>query len=160
MRVIIAIDGSEKSSQLIEKVAQRRWPIDTEIKILSVVEPIVRGELQSPNWAGIAADALRKRSALANCECAKQWHYLQQALPHTITHFDVRQGEAREEIVRAAAEWNADLIILAAPSRHSKDEPLLGSVSGGVMRYAGCSVELIRTPKTLVPIKTPTAQSA
>ena len=154
MRVIVAIDGSEKSSDLIEKVARRRWTIDTEIKILTVVQPLVRGELQSPSWAEVAASALRKRSSLASADCAKHWHYLQQCLPQAITHFEVRQGDPREEIVKVASEWNASLIILAAPLRASKSGPLLGSVSSGVMRYAGCSVELIRTSKTAARIET------
>jgi nucleotide-binding universal stress UspA family protein len=154
MRVIVAIDGSEKSSDLIEKVARRPWPIDTEIKILTVVQPLVRGELQSPGWAEVAAGALRKRSSMASAECAKQWHYLQQCLPQAITHFEVREGEPREEIVKAASEWNANLIILAAPGRASKGGPLIGSVSSGVMRYAGCSVELIRTPARVARTET------
>jgi universal stress protein A len=59
----------------------------------------------------------------------------------------VRIGDARIEILRAAEEWNADLIILGSHGRTGVSRWLLGSVAEHVVRHAFCSVEVARSPK-------------
>jgi nucleotide-binding universal stress UspA family protein len=56
----------------------------------------------------------------------------------------VRTGNAGEEILAAAREEEADLIVVGARGVSPAREFLLGSVSGRVMRYAPCSVLVAR----------------
>lgn len=58
----------------------------------------------------------------------------------------VTTGDARSVILDAAAEWNADLIVLGSRGRTGLGRFLLGSVSEAVARHAHCSVEIVRIP--------------
>ncbi|WP_437836022.1 universal stress protein [Sorangium sp. So ce1153] len=61
----------------------------------------------------------------------------------------VRRGDARRAIVREAARWKADLIIMGTHGRSGISRALLGSVAESVMRSAPCDV-LVARPSTFV----------
>jgi nucleotide-binding universal stress UspA family protein len=54
------------------------------------------------------------------------------------------KGEPSEEIVRVAAEVDADVIVLATHGRTGLKRLLLGSVAEKVVRHAGCPVFVVR----------------
>jgi len=60
---------------------------------------------------------------------------------------EVVTGRAFVEIVRRAREWNADLIVLGAiGAATSLGEAILGGTADRVMKQAGCSVLIARSP--------------
>ena len=61
------------------------------------------------------------------------------------------EGGPRQAIVAMAATWPADAIVIGSHGRHGLDRLLLGSVSGGVVRHAPCSVHVIRAPDAARP---------
>ena len=54
------------------------------------------------------------------------------------------QGEPGEEIVTAARDWAADLIVIGSHGRHGLTRALVGSVAESVMRHAPCPVLVVR----------------
>ena len=58
----------------------------------------------------------------------------------------MEQGDAAREIVRAAAETKADLIVLGTHGRSGLARVLMGSVAEAVMRKAPCPVLTVRAP--------------
>jgi nucleotide-binding universal stress UspA family protein len=56
----------------------------------------------------------------------------------------VAVGDPREEIVRVAQEWQADLIVLGARGLGPVKRLLLGSVSLGVARHAPCPLLVVK----------------
>jgi nucleotide-binding universal stress UspA family protein len=50
----------------------------------------------------------------------------------------------QELILKEAADWGADLIVLGSHGRRGFSRFLLGSVSEAVASHAPCSVEVIR----------------
>ncbi len=54
-----------------------------------------------------------------------------------------RVGEAREQIVDEARSAGADLIVIGTHGRGGLERALIGSVTSGVVREAGCSVLVI-----------------
>jgi nucleotide-binding universal stress UspA family protein len=52
----------------------------------------------------------------------------------------VRSGHPSDTITRVAAEWNADLIVMATHGRRGLGHLALGSVTEQVLRDAGCPV--------------------
>jgi nucleotide-binding universal stress UspA family protein len=62
----------------------------------------------------------------------------------------VRQGGVYQEILDEAANISADLIVMTShqPHRHAVRSYFLGSNSGQVVRYAKCSVLVVREQKT------------
>lgn len=53
-------------------------------------------------------------------------------------------GTPEDEIVKAAGEWPADLIVIGSHGRGGVQRALLGSVAEGVVRHAPCPVLVIR----------------
>ncbi|HEY7666031.1 MAG TPA: universal stress protein [Xanthobacteraceae bacterium] len=58
----------------------------------------------------------------------------------------VRQGGIYQEILEEAASFQADLIVMSShrPQRHAVRTYFLGSNAGHVVRYAKCSVLVVR----------------
>ena len=44
MRILLAIDGSEQSEAAVDEIARQHFPADTEVRVISVVEPPNLGE--------------------------------------------------------------------------------------------------------------------
>jgi nucleotide-binding universal stress UspA family protein len=59
----------------------------------------------------------------------------------------VRQGGVYQEILEEAQAWGADLIIMSSnrPGRGAMRSYFLGSHTGHVVRYADCSVLVVRS---------------
>ena len=53
-------------------------------------------------------------------------------------------GAPGAEIVKAAREWPADLIVIGSHGRSGMQRALLGSVAEAVMRHAPCPVLVVR----------------
>jgi nucleotide-binding universal stress UspA family protein len=56
----------------------------------------------------------------------------------------VHEGHAAQQILRIAQDQDVDLVVLGARGLTGIREFLLGSVSGRVLRYAPCSVLIVR----------------
>jgi nucleotide-binding universal stress UspA family protein len=56
------------------------------------------------------------------------------------------EGDPKSQILDAAKEWRADMIVLGSHGRTGLGRFLMGSVSQDVVRHAHCSVEVFRTP--------------
>ncbi len=59
----------------------------------------------------------------------------------------VSEGHPSAEIIRAAAEWPADLIVMGTLGRSGIAHLLLGSVAERVIRHAPCPVMVVRAPR-------------
>lgn len=145
MKVLVAIDDSPYSLSMIEAVAKRHWPRDTEFKILSVIEPVSYEEFGKGRWADVIEEALKRRTKIVTAMCTEVRNKLLAEIPQANIHFDIRQGSAKEKIIDAAAEWSADKIVVGAHGRGVCPRFILGSVSRSVAAHAPCSVEIIRT---------------
>ena len=49
MKILLATDGSSFSEAAVEEVVHRPWPAGTEVKIISVVEPLAT--MMTETWA-------------------------------------------------------------------------------------------------------------
>ena len=66
-------------------------------------------------------------------------------LPEQLTALEfVQIGTPLTEIVSAAKDWPADLIVIGSHGRGGLTRALLGSVAEGVMRHAPCPVLVVR----------------
>jgi nucleotide-binding universal stress UspA family protein len=149
MKVLIAIDDSPYSTEVINEVVRRRWPLDCEFKILRVIEPITWSEISKTKWAEVAENAHIRRYEDAQRHCVQARVQMEHHVPDCTVHFEIRDGNARAEILDAAAEWNADKIIVGAHGHYVCPRFILGSVSRAVAAHAPCSVEIIRCKNKL-----------
>ena len=133
MRVLLATDGSGDARAAAEWLRHLPLPLDRDVMVVTVVDPpllpgipAVTGDMR----ARIVADArsLAEETALGLSTTG-----------HTATA-RVAEGDPREEIVEAAKEFGADLVVLGARGLGAIQEILLGSVSLAVARRAPCPV--------------------
>lgn len=145
IRLIVGFDGTRGARAALDCVISRSWPADTEVRLLSVIDPVsptAIGRFVPPissavdevnkselDWIeGQATEALKDLEA-AGLGCS-----------HSLV-----QGSPKKVILEEAENWNADSIFVGANAYGSKLERfLLGSVSSAVAARAHCSVEVVR----------------
>jgi nucleotide-binding universal stress UspA family protein len=134
MKVVIGIDDSNYSTNVLHAVEKRHWPSGTEFKIVNVIEPI---EVDRK-------DIEKQRKEHAETLCEKARHRIQSAVQGSIVFFEIRHGRASKELLESAAEWSADRILVGAHGHTVCPHNLPGSVSRSVAYQAPCHVEVIR----------------
>ena len=145
MKVIVAIDQSEYWPQVIESVLRRKWPKDTQFKVLTVIAPFQWEHANPATWEKSAKEIYEARHQSAQKILTGARHMLEKGIPNAQVHVDLEQGSPRDRILRAAIEWMADKILLGAHG-HSPNR-LFGVVPSSVATHAPCSVELVRLHK-------------
>ena len=147
MKIIIAVDDSPSSSELVSTITSRKWPQDVNFKILTVLEPscVSYADLSISEYAHTAAELYTKRKAAARHHCEAIRHKLEEAIATASIHYEVREGAPWAEIVTAAVEWSADKIMIGVHSKDVCPHNMLGSVSRAVVNHSPCSVEVVST---------------
>ena len=144
MKILLAVDGSPCSGTAVAEVARRPWPEDSQLRVVSVVEP--PGALTAEPYMGVAGyfeevERLKRQQA---DEILAQAAEVLRAGAGT-----AQLGIATEvrTIVEEAETWGADLIVVGSHGYHTWERMLLGSVSQSVAAHALCSVEIVRCRK-------------
>lgn len=146
MKVLVAVDGSPLGDAAVDDVAARNWPPGTDIEVLTVIhsrtpllpdpamvmaaihhERLEQLRERAPGLVDAAADRIRRR------------------LPHLSVTTQVREGQPADSILKEAADWGADLIVLGSHARGLVARAVLGSVASGVAAAAECGVDIIRS---------------
>lgn len=135
MRVLLATDGSGHSEEAVRAVAERPWPNNTEVKVMSMVNPVV----YSFEELGLYKGGKTERAHRAINEAAR----VLTGAGLRVTA-EVVAGRPARRIVRAAREMGADLIIVGTEDRGGLNRLLRGSVSEDVAGAAHCSVSIVR----------------
>jgi nucleotide-binding universal stress UspA family protein len=142
MKILLAVDGSEHARAAVDEVARRPWPVQSIIRIISVIHPYTP---LPPEFvvAGEALDRMRQRlKAGAEDATSRAAEVLKQS--RLASEVVIREGDPRSVIVDEAETWGADLIVLGAHGHTGFTRWLLGSVAGAIVGHAPCSVEIVR----------------
>lgn len=147
MKIIVGTDGSDYSIRALREVANRPWPPETQVKVISVREPIESGMTMAfdPVLMDEVLERERRRSedALA---CGRQM--LKFAAMKVCNSTGTLFGDPRGVLLDEAKSWGADLIVLGSRGLHGFDRIFLGSVSDAVAMHAHCSIEVVRDSAT------------
>ena len=146
VRILLGLDGSPASEAAVQTVATRVWPLASEARIVTVVDPLkpatpnhvvppiakwISGERQSkPPWVAEFVEAALKKLRAAEL----------------IVSSKIEEGDPKRLLITDAEEWGAECIFIGAScSPHTPFEKfLLGSVATAVVMRARCSVEVVR----------------
>ena len=141
MNILLATDGSNCSEAAAQNIVRLFHPLDNEVRVLTVVEPISTTVMpqMAPGYYPELEDQKREARVLVE-RSAKM---LAEAGFKVSTL--VLTGDAKTMILDEAADWPADLIVVGSHGRKGIGRFLLGSVSEAVARHAACSVEIVRT---------------
>lgn len=147
LRLMVAVDGSPDADRAVETVIARRWPADTRVRVVSVVDDRLlsaaalrvstlarwtrEGDADPAAWVGrMVEDA-----------CAR----LQKA--GLLASGRVEKGVPKNVLVDKATRWRAHALFLGARGLTRWERLLLGSVSTAVAARLPCSVEVARGPR-------------
>ena len=147
MKILLAIDGSRYSADAAREVAERLWPPDTTVRVLSAVDSIYPPASELWYDSGDierAQQEMRKDAEQLVTETAETLRSSSGLTIETV----VRDGDPRTVIVDEAKEWSADLIVMGSHGYTGLKRLLLGSVAHSVVSHAPCSVEVVRVKQT------------
>ena len=140
MHVIVATDGSRQSLAAAKHLKSFADPTKvTQVSVVAVVRPL----------ASVAfADDVSGREYDGSFRDAAQG-----AVDTIAAVFDgwgpkvnkrIRSGSAANEIIKAAKQYDAGLVVVAAGGRGLSDSVLVGSTAQRVQHYAPCPVLVVR----------------
>lgn len=149
MHVIVATDGSKQSLAAARHLKSFADPTAiTDVSVIAVVRPL----------AAVAfADELSESEHQASWESLSFREAAENAVA-TIAgvfegwgpkvHQKVRSGSPANEIIKAAKQQDAGLVVVAAGGRGLSESVLVGSTAQRVQHYAPCPVLVVRpTPR-------------
>lgn len=137
-KILIAIDSEPVAAHAADLAAELARRLGAEMAFIHVVN----SSLGYPADTGVAPSEL---IALAKQDAKKLVSDFRQRLPPPSAALEfVPVGGPATEIVKAAEEWPADLIVIGSHGRGGVQRALLGSVAEVVMRHAPCPVLVIR----------------
>lgn len=141
-RILAPVDLSELSEKALQYAAELAEKLGAKLTVLYVVaEPAaVLPDMMMP--VPVAAPDMDElttsgKQALAELIASKNLGRLNPVQ-------DVRLGEAGEEILAAATDTKADLVVIGTHGRSGLKHLFLGSVAEEVMRHSPCPVLTVR----------------
>jgi len=145
VRIIVGTDGSAASDEALRAVAARKWPPQTEIKVIMVDDPL------APEFLGKVIPALGKMLEEDRQEERAWLEKISKQSLDILREAEVkvtcvlREGDPKQELCKAAEEWHADCIFVGSAGFSNRFERfVLGSISAAVAARAHCSVEVVR----------------
>ncbi len=151
MRILIAVDGSEFGDAAVEEIANRPWPLGSEVHVISVIRlpftPSPETQSLPYSYYSQLERAEREQAGSAvNRAVARLREGAAERGAHLALTSEVVVGHPTETIIETAEKWGADLITLGSHGYGGFKRFLLGSVSYAVASHAPCSVEVVRKP--------------
>ena len=145
VRIIVGTDGSPASEEALRIVAARKWPAQSEIKVIAVDDPSAPeflGRIIPPLGEIIEEDRREERAWLQKIS-RHSFDILRTA--NIKASCELKEGDPKRELPKAAEEWGADSIFVGSAGFSNRFERfVLGSISATVAARAHCSVEVVR----------------
>jgi len=136
MRVLLATDGSKDARAAAEYLKDFPLPGGATIRVMTVVT-LPPSALDIPPVAAFSESLLAEGRRVVEEARAVLG-------PRAAVEERVVQGNPKEEIVRAAEEWPADLVVVGGRGLGGVRGFLLGSVSQTVARHVHCPVLVVK----------------
>lgn len=148
MKILLCTDGSEHSIAAAEKAADIFGGSGSSVfKVISVYENVfpVAGEpfaISADYYQELEDEAKKQAERFADSAA----NLLKKDISGIDPEVEIRNGSPGREIVEAAIEWNADVVVVGSHGRGFWGRMMIGSVSDAVMHHAPCSVLIVRKP--------------
>ena len=136
-RVMVALDGSACSARALQVAATLATALGAQIGLVHSIDPklvIDSGIPVDQMWAILRREGqeLLDTAAAAIPAHPHPWKFL-------------REGPPAQELLAAAREWHAALLVLGTHGRSGVTRLLLGSTAEAVLRHAPCPVVIVPT---------------
>ena len=152
MKILLAIDSSTHSSAVVEAIAGRHLPADSEVRIISVVAPLPSPGMLAMEGTStsVYVEIENAARALAHTALTKAAAVLRAGAKGRDLKVttELLSDHVAKAILEEAEMFGADLIVVGSHSQGTFERFLLGSVSHAVALHAKCSVEIVRSART------------
>ncbi|MBK9154330.1 MAG: universal stress protein [Chloracidobacterium sp.] len=165
MKVLIGYDGSRHSDTALDDLRLAGLPREMKSLIVSVADPLMASRplrevvaLAMPSRRVVSGDFAQSqgdRAILAEEFSMKAVNRLLLEFPDWEVANQTRIGTAAWELIDAADEWNADLVVVGSESVPVVERILLGSVSKRVATESRRSVRVARSVERKKPYAPP-----
>jgi nucleotide-binding universal stress UspA family protein len=144
--VLFATDGSRDAAGAQQLLQSLPLPLGSRIHIVSVVidwtpAPVAFGEMPAPDWLAIREQEVQRAEEVVRAAAA---FLAREGLSLTS---GVLHGEPAHQILGAAEDLPADLIVVGTAGLTGLEGFVLGSVARNVAKHAGCPVLVGRAPR-------------
>jgi nucleotide-binding universal stress UspA family protein len=147
-RILVGEDGSSGAAAAAAIV--RHWPMlhTAQIRVLSVADI----DPQSNPW--LQATALRDENHAGKTQLHEYHEKLAQETAAGLrsaglkVEAEVQDGSPAHRLAEAAANWDADLIVVGHRGRSALQRLFVGSVARAILYHAPCSVLIVPEPKS------------
>jgi nucleotide-binding universal stress UspA family protein len=138
-RIIVPVDlgETELAKAAIVKACELSATPDGLVRLVNVLPmtPVMLAEYVPPDFDAAQRQSSEEALAIIAGECP---------LPASCVSSVVRQGGIYHEVLEEAKAFEADLVVMSS-HRPAMKTYFLGSNAGHVVRYARCSVLVVRT---------------
>jgi len=150
-RILCAIDFSDSSLSGLEWAWSLAEEAGATVSLLHVIE-WPWDEPPAPPFEKLPGTEGRRLLEFRHAAEVSSRQQLESLVPDNLRHRCpstplVRHGKAHREVLAAAAETRADLIVMGVHGRNAVDMTLFGSTTNQVVRRASCPVLTVRTPR-------------
>jgi nucleotide-binding universal stress UspA family protein len=144
MKILIAVDFGLYGEAQIEML-RTLGDGAANVKILHVIEPLT-WELQTgyPSTMHLSDSIISERQEQATNLVLSIAAKLKELCPSNSVESELKFGDTANEILNAAEEFGADLIMVGSHGKSAIARFLLGSVSQAVSSHSKCSVLIAR----------------
>jgi nucleotide-binding universal stress UspA family protein len=150
-RILCAIDFSDSSLSGLEWAWSLAEEAGATVSLLHVIE-WPWDEPPAPPFEKLPGTEARRLLEFRHAAELSSRQQLESLVPDNLRHRCpstplVRHGKAHREVLAAAAETRADLIVMGVHGRNVVDMTLFGSTTNQVVRRASCPVLTVRTAR-------------
>lgn len=140
MHVIVATDGSKQSLAAAKHLKSFADPTKvTDVSVVAVIRPLASVAFADDLSEGRLDGSFREAAQGAVDAVAAVFDGWGPKV-----HKRIRSGSAANEIIKAAKQHDAGLVVVAAGGRGLSDSVLVGSTAQRVQHYAPCPVLVVR----------------
>ena len=147
-RVLVPLDGSRLAEGILPFVLQIAGPLDLEVVLVRVVEPLIPQALEGTGQ--LVVDDVAARLREARRYLAPVAEDLRGRGVRVTT--DARHGEPLTELLAAARDSRADLIAMTTHGRSGLGRLLFGSIAEAMLRRAKIPVLMMRLTRRQVAV--------
>ena len=137
-KILIAVEDSPIAANAIDVGNELASALKSQVALIRVTSP--------PNAngadAGVSTRELLSQARLDDQRVVEGVRERLSLPPSVLAFLPV--GDPSVEIVKAAKEWPADLIVIGSHGREGISRMMLGSVAEAVTRHAPCPVLVVR----------------
>lgn len=151
MKILVPIDHTTASAQVIDAISQTLWTKESQFKIVHVLLPLEHlgtpSNISSKEWHNslTAAQDNLKRSATQLLQgFVKELKLKFPDCEFSFHLFEHENLSVDAVILDIANDWQPDLIVIGSHGKQGLSRLLLGSVSFSVLCQSRCSVRIIK----------------